>query len=125
MKKAIISLLLFSTIFLSGCETIFNNVADEIYQNLEIDHLELISNERIEILVGTEELPDLKVYVNRVDPDGKLHLPKTFEVNALEVTLDIVGEYEIEYSFMSFEEMVYLTVTIYVVEELNATEITE
>ena len=104
---------------MSGCIGMLENIIDDAYQNIEVDHFESVTEERIEILVGTEELPDFKDYMNRVTPQGTVTDKSRFDVNIENLNVNIVGEYEIEYNFTSLDTLYDYVLIVYVVEELT------
>jgi hypothetical protein len=107
---------------MSGCVGILEGIIDEAYQNIEADHFELVEDDRIEILVGSEELPDFKAYINRVTPEGVIKDKSTFDVIVDDLDVNTVGEYEITYTFFSFDTSFEYIMTVYVVEEYTESD---
>lgn len=117
MKKVGLLVILLLFVFtLSSCESLFESA----YQSIEIDHFEPVGEDEIELLVGSD-VPDFKMYVDRVTKDGVVNSKDNFDVELNDFDINTVGVYEIDFHFMSLEESVEYTLTVHVVEELSST----
>lgn len=115
MRKYVVILIMILVIGLSACGVSFEKTVDEVIQNYEIDHFEQVYDYDINIIVGSETLPDFESFVNRVDKDGTVQTTTGFTASTEEIDVNTVGEYEVIYSFTSFEEAVVLRIPVYVV----------
>ncbi|MCF7924856.1 MAG: hypothetical protein K9L64_07130, partial [Candidatus Izimaplasma sp.] len=130
MKKIIEFIwLVTSIIVITGCGVLFDSAVDPLYQNTEIDYFEEIEHEQIEIVVGTNELPNFDSYVNRVSPDDTIQPKSSFDIDTSDLDTTTVGEYTILYTFMSLDTLVEHEISVRVVsrprEEVIASNIFE
>jgi len=101
---------------LSGCGLLFNEVADSIYQNIEIDHFEEVLEGNIELYVGSNELQDLQEYMNRVTPEGTTKAKSSFDVETIDLDIDTVGSYQVQYHFTSLDTLIEYEITVEVIK---------
>jgi len=116
MRKHLYILMFLMIFLLSGCGLLFNEVADSIYQNIEIDHFEEVIEGNIELYVGSNELPDFKVYMNRVTPEGTTKAKSSFDVETIDLDIDTVGSYQVQYHFTSLDTLIEYEITVEVIK---------
>ena len=116
MRKHLYILMFLMIFLLSGCGLLFNEVADSIYQNIEIDHFEEVIEGNIELYVGSNELPDFKVYMKRVTPEGTTKAKSSFDVETIDLDIDTVGSYQVQYHFTSLDTLIEYEITVEVIK---------